>query len=109
MEELIVGAVVTLPFPYADFTSFKIRPALVVGKAEFDNLILCQITSKSYSSKAAIMLESDEFATGGLNLKSYIRPDNLFTVESSLINGRVGNINNAKLKRVRSSVQALFD
>lgn len=109
MEELIVGAVVTLPFPFADFSSYKTRPALVIGYAEFDNLILCQITSKSYTSKTAIRLTSDEFASGDLELISYIRPDKIFTVESSLITGSVGKLNNTKLKKVKSSVQSLFD
>ena len=109
MERFTVGAVVTLAFPYADFSSFKIRPALVIGNAEFNNLILCQITSKSNTSKTAITLSNKDFISGGLNLKSYIRPDKLFTVEQSLMTGSVGKLNSSKLKEVRSTVQALFD
>jgi mRNA interferase MazF len=49
---LTIGDVVLVPFPYADFSKFKKRPALVVGRAEFDNLNLCQITSKEEIKEA---------------------------------------------------------
>ena len=109
MGTFTVGEVVLIPFPYADFSRFKKRPALVVGIAEFDNLILCQITSKAQTSKKAIPLSDREFQKGGLDLDSFIRPDKLFTVEQSTIQRSMGVLENKKLEVVKFKIRQMFD
>ena len=108
MGSFAIGSVVLIPFPYADFSKFKKRPALVVGLAEFDNLILCQITSKAETSKTAIQLLDVDFLKGSLSLISYVRPDKLFTIEQSVIEGQIGLLKDSKIKFIRSSVKQLF-
>lgn len=108
MGQFTVGDVVIVHFPYADFTRVKKRPALVVGNAEFDNLILCQITSKSNTSQIAIPLFNDDFLEGSLPIDSYIRPDKLFTVEVSVIDKRVGVLETVLINNVRSQVRNIF-
>lgn len=108
MGSFAVGSVVLIAFPYADFTKFKKRPALVVGRAEFNNLILCQITSKADASRKAIPLHDTDFESGGLNLDSFIRPDKLFTVEQSIIESRLGKLEDAKVKSVQLRIRQLF-
>jgi mRNA interferase MazF len=103
-----VGDVVLVPFPYADFSKFKKRPALVVGQAEFGNLILCQITSKAETSKRTVPLHDTDFAKGALHLNSYIRFDKLFTVEQSILEGAVGSLEVRKIKLVRSKIRDTF-
>jgi mRNA interferase MazF len=103
-----VGEIVLVPFPYADFTKLKKRPALVVGEAEFSNLILCQVTSKARTSKRAIDLTDNDFVDGGLPVESFLRPDKLFTVEPNLIESRLGHLNDSKLSLIKDSVQSLF-
>jgi mRNA interferase MazF len=108
MGSFAIGTVVLIPFPYADFSKFKKRPALVVGFADFNNLILCQITSKSDASMKAIPLDDNEFINGGLSLKSYIRPDKLFTVERSIAEAQLGLLNQSKSETVRTQIRELF-
>lgn len=108
-QELKIGTVVLVAFPYADFTRLKNRPALVVGEAEFGNLILCQITSRKHTSKRAISLRDADFRQGGLRVKSYIRPDKLFTVELSIIQGTVGALKKAKLTQVKTALRKFFE
>lgn len=103
-----VGAVVLIPFPYADFAKLKRRPALVVAKAEFDNLIVCQITSKPYTSQKAILLPATAFETGGLALPSFVRPDKLFTIDGSLVEQELGNLKKAYRSQVLQSLRKLF-
>ena len=103
-----VGDVVLVPFPYADFSIFKKRPALVAGLTEFNNLILCQITSKANTSTWAIPLNDRDFGEGGLNLDSYIRPDKIFTVEESIIEKKVGSLGIDKLESVRFQIREIF-
>jgi mRNA interferase MazF len=103
-----VGDVVIVPFPYADFSKFKKRPALVVGRAEFDNLILCQITSRAETSKRAMVLNDTDFAKGTLNLESFIRFDKLFTVEPFILEGIAGSLHTEKTKLVQSRIREIF-
>jgi len=108
MGSFTVGTVVLVAFPYADFSKFKKRPALMIGEAEFDNLILCQITSKAEASNKAIPLSDADFGTGGLHVYSFIRPDKIFTVEQSVIEAVAGRLNSAKVEMVRERVRHLF-
>ncbi|HUC95987.1 MAG TPA: type II toxin-antitoxin system PemK/MazF family toxin [Candidatus Saccharimonadia bacterium] len=109
MDSFTVGDVVLVPFPYADFSKFKKRPALVVGLADFDNLILCQITSRRDASIKAIALIDDEFTRGNLSIKSYIRPDKLFTIERSIIEKKIGTLSKTKIKSVQAHIRQIFN
>lgn len=102
---LQVGSVVLVTFPFSNLKGMKIRPALVLAQVEFDNLILCQITSKPYSSKTAIRIESADFTKGDLPVISFVRPDKLFTADATIIKSTAGTLTpktkNVILQRVR--------
>lgn len=108
MGSFAVGDVVLVAFPYADFSAFKIRPVLVVGKAEFNNFITCQITSKATTGKKAIPLTDNEFTNGGLKIDSYIRPDKLFTIEQSVIQVKAGVLQSNKTGQIKASIREIF-
>ena len=109
MGPFTVGEVVLVSFPYADFSKFKKRPALVVGYADFDNLILCQITSKRDASTKAIALMDDEFIKGNLSVKSYIRPDKIFTVKQNIIESKRGMLRKNKIEVVKTHIRRIFN
>lgn len=104
-----VGDVVLVAFPYSDLSGLKLRPAVVVGQAEFKNLILCQLTSQPRSSAIAIKIEDSDFENGNLNRVSYARPDKIFTAEPSIIEKPVGTLSVATCDKVRAGVRALFE
>ncbi len=108
MGPFTVGDVIIVSFPYADLTRLKKRPALIVGKAEFNNLIVCQITSNAHTSKRAIPLTSGDFDNGSLQIDSFIRPDKLFTLESSIIENTVGTLQTGKREAVKTALRQLF-
>ncbi len=103
-----IGSVVLVGFPYSDYLKFKKRPALVIGLADLDNLIICQITSKKFPSKSAINLSDKDFSRGGLQLESYIRPDKIYTIDPVLVGNIVGEIKDLKLQEVRLKLAALL-
>ena len=109
MGSFAVGDVVLIAFPYADFSAFKIRPALIVGKAEFGNFITCQITSKATTSKKAILLTDNEFSDGGLKVDSFIRPDKLFTIEQSVIQAKAGVLQTNKIGQIKTLIREIFN
>jgi len=105
---LRVGAVVLISFPFSNLQGQKVRPALVLAKAELDDLILCQITSKPYTSKVAIRIILDDFTKDGLPVVSYVRPNKLFTANSSIIQKTAGQLTPAITKSILKSVRSLF-
>jgi hypothetical protein len=48
MVKLAVGTVVLVPFPFADLSATKLRPALVVASSSQGDWICAQITSNPY-------------------------------------------------------------
>lgn len=103
-----VGSVVLVTFPFSNFKGQKVRPTLVLANVEFDNLILCQITSKPYTSKTAICIKSEDFSKGNLPVISYVRPDKLFTADATIIKDVVGQLTPAIKNKILQSVRGLF-
>ena len=92
MERLVKGDVVVLPFPFADLTETKRRPAMVIARADANAVILCQITSQIVNDPDAIRLGSSDFESGSLEKSSNIRPNRLFTADERVISYRAGHL-----------------
>jgi len=88
---------------------FKKRPALVIGLADFENLIICQITSQKFPSRSAISLRDKDFVSGSLQLDSFIRPDKIYTIEPHLVKETVGKISNQKLSEIKAALAKIFE
>lgn len=98
------GDVVVIPFPFSDLSATKRRPALVITALRGTDVILCQITSQVVTDLDAVPLRDSDFATGRLRLESNLRPNRLFTADSSLILYRVGTLQAAKLDEIIAKI-----
>ena len=108
MERPVAGEVVVVPFPHADLTGVKRRPALVLVPLRGEDVILCQITSQARFDGYSIPLASSDFASGGLPLASHVRPNRLFTAHQSVLLRSVGLLQTAKRDEVLEQVRSLF-
>ena len=108
MGKFAVGDVVLVSFPFSNLQGQKIRPALVLAKAELDDIILCQITSRPYTSKLAIRISSGDFTKGNLPVVSYFMPNKLFTANSSIIKKTAGQLTPTAAKSILKDVRSLF-
>lgn len=109
MESISIGQVILASFPFSDLTSKKQRPCLVIGLAEFDDIIVCQITSRSYSSRRAITLTKDDFQSGSIVVDSFIRPDKIATLDKKTITKILGTLKSAKVKKVKTVLKRVFE
>lgn len=100
MARFVRGDVVVVPFPFSDLTQAKRRPALVVAVLQGDDLILCQITSRSITDQYAISIETSDINSGSLKQKSNIRPNRLFTADQQIILSKVGQLKLEKFNAV---------
>lgn len=108
MGKPITGDIVVLPFPQTNLQAGKRRPALVVVDLPGDDLILCQITSQAHRDSHSILLEASDLENGQLKVRSYVRPNRLFTVEQSVILYTAGHLTKAKLDETLASLRRLF-
>lgn len=90
--------IVFIKFPFSNSKGYKIRPELVLQRFEDGDLILCRITSKAYSTEFDLSVENwEEF---GLLLPSTIRVHKLITVESTLIDQKLGALSSDFMSKV---------
>ena len=104
MAKFVKADVVVTPFPFSDLRLSKRRPALVIAPLEGNDVILCQITSKTIKDTYAISIDDADFASGSLSQPGNIRPNRLFTADSHIILYRIGSIKNDKLTQVVEKV-----
>lgn len=92
------GDIVIVLFPFGDLFNVKRRPALVVQadslKTDLDKLIIAQISSNtaraSYPSRVSVKLNSALAAGTNLKQDSVIFTDILTTVDTSIIEKKIG-------------------
>lgn len=109
MAEFIKGDIVVIPFPFSDLSEVKKRPAFVVNKLKGDDVILCQITSKTIKDRYSISIRKTDFATGNLSTNSNIRPNRIFTADKNIILYKVGNIKENKTKEVIQKIIGIIN
>jgi mRNA interferase MazF len=103
------GEVITLPFPFSDGSSEKLRPALVLATPRRDECITCQITSRNTRPEYTIPLTKADFMYGELEVDPcYIRPDHLFTTDPAIIQTSVGKLRPEKIQEVIEAVISIL-
>ncbi|MGB5595821.1 MAG: type II toxin-antitoxin system PemK/MazF family toxin [Crocosphaera sp.] len=102
------GDIVLIRFPQADLKQGKLRPALVIAisPSRHPDLLLALISSRLHQATPEFdeiihSLDSD-YINSGLKVASVIRLGRLTSVESSVINARLGNISPERLKRIKN-------
>ena|SRR3989344_818895 len=104
MEGFVRGEVVVLEFPFSNLLQVKRRPALIIKVPKGDDVIVCQITGRSYEKTVEIPLKKEEFQKGNLRVESYVRLDKLFSIEKSLIKYKVGSLKKEKIDDIVNRV-----
>lgn len=101
------GDIVLIRFPQTDLKTGKLRPALVIAVApgRHPDLLLALITSRTYQAIPKfdeIIDPSDaDYSVTGLKARSVVRLARLASVESSIINARLGKVSSMRLQHIR--------
>jgi mRNA interferase MazF len=104
MGGFVKGDIVVTPFPFSDLSDAKKRPALVIAPLTGDDVILCQITSKSVMDSYAIPISGADFTSGGLRQDSNVRPNRIFTAGSTIFLYRAGVLASDKVQQVVAKI-----
>ena len=100
------GDIVLIRFPQTDLQAGKLRPALVVASApgRHADLLLALISSQIHQGitdfDEFIAKDATDFPQTGLKAPSIVRLARLASVNSTVINARLGAIDAARLQRI---------
>ena len=104
------GQIVLFKFPQTDQEEGKLRPALVLRMlpGKYDDWLICMISSQlhHYAPDIDEKITSDDqdFQKSGLKLPSIIRVSRVAVVEANIFLGRLGEIENKRLIRLKNNL-----
>jgi mRNA interferase MazF len=96
MGRFVKGSVVVVNYFFTDLSGSKRRPAVVIADLDGDDTVLCPIVS-SRSDRYSVRVSSKDISGGSLRKDSYIRPNILNTLDSSLILYEMGKLTPEKM------------
>ena len=108
------GDIVLIRFPQTDLQAGKLRPALVVAEVpgRHPDLLLALISSRIYQTvpqfDEIIETNDPDYETTGLKVRSVVRLARLASVESTVINARLGQISPDRLQNIRNRLSKWF-
>lgn len=97
------GQIVLFPFPYTDFLTDKLRPALLLEKlpGPYDDWLICMISSQlKHAVKdfdETLLLTDVDFSQTGLKVPSVIRIARVAVCEGSILLGTIGVLSSERL------------
>jgi mRNA interferase MazF len=112
MSDLLPGEIVVLPFPYTDLSSSKLRPALVISDAEFNeagpDVVVCAITSRLRNSSQSVLIGQEDLERGALPRPSRVKVANVVTIDKTIVRKRVARLKPAPFARVMREFESMF-
>ena len=102
--------IVLFRFPQTDQQSWKLRPALEVRKlpGRYEDWLISMISSQLNHEipgfDEIVSPEDSDFKKSGLKLTSLIRIGRLAVVNTDILVGNIGRINDMRLRRIRRKI-----
>jgi mRNA interferase MazF len=109
MGKFMKGDIVVIPFPFSDLSGSKRRPALVIADLDGDDIILCQITSVAHNDNYAVPIDTADFESGTLPVKSFVRPNKIFTAARQLVLYSAGRLQSETMRTITSAVIEILE
>lgn len=94
-----IGDIILIPFPFAEITKVKLRPALVISetKDKYHDLIVCAISSVVPDEIGEFELLIKPETLNKLKTNSIIKVDRIFTLKKENKIADLGFLSNAEL------------
>jgi len=88
--------IVLITFPFSDFVSAKVRPAVVLSNDRYnrssEDFIAVPLTSNLRLREYAILITNKELESGKLIVDSKAKVDRIFSVSQQLVRMKIGRI-----------------
>ena len=100
------GEIVLIPFPFTDLTGNKLRPALVLLSGKDDVTVAFITTQVRWQEPNDVILNPTK--QNGLKKESLIRLAKLATIDSTLVDGILGEIDAVKIQEINQNLKKLL-
>jgi mRNA interferase MazF len=105
------GDVILIPFPFAELTNRKVRPAVVVceTKDSYKDLVLCAISSvvpAKFTENEMLLLVDH---VNGLRKESILKVDRIVTAKEKDIIAQIGKLSDSDLEKFKEKFKNLVD
>lgn len=110
----IRGKIVLVPFPFEDFSTRKVRPALCLSEpiGKFEHVIVAFISSKISDqleeSEFEIKPEEEEWRQTGLIVPSVLKLHKMISLPKTLILRELGYFPKSKLEDLEKRIKMIF-
>ena len=108
---MITGTIVLTPFPFAELSNIKVRPAVLVFTTndKYKDLALCAISSVVPSKVGTfeILVQPDD--TNKLRVPSTIKVDRIMTLKKENVIAQLGLLSGPQLTEFRTKFKRLVD
>ncbi len=100
------GEVLLLALPFADVTTLKLRPVLVILDTGDEDIVVARVTSQI--TRTVFDVEIVEWEQAGLLRLSVVRLHKVNTIEKRLVNRRLGILTPSDWTQVREKIQQIW-
>jgi mRNA interferase MazF len=103
------GDIVLVPFPFAELTQVKARPAVVIAETadRFQDIIVAAISSVVPSELSKNEFTLDPTIENGLRVRSVVKVDRLVTTKAENVIAKLGKLSDADRERVATIFRSL--
>ena len=95
------GDIVLVKFPFTNLKKSKKRPVLIVkSENEVGDVVCFQITS-NFEQSNLLAIKDNDLNNSTLSLKSYIKYDKCFTINTEVIDKSIAKVNSSLLDKLK--------
>jgi mRNA interferase MazF len=95
------GDIVLINFPFTTLSRSKKRPVLVIkNENKYNDFVCFQVTAKPNQSNVHI-IESSNIIDGDLKLRSFVKYDKCFTLNSELVDKKLASVDNDLMETLK--------
>ena len=95
------GDIVLVKFPFTTLLKSKKRPVLIIkNENEYSDFVCFQITSKVDQSNL-YAIDASSIVDGDLKLRSFVKYDKCFTLNTELVDKKLASVNNDLLEELK--------
>ncbi len=108
---MITGTIVLIPFPFAELTDVKVRPALVVCETrdKYSDLILCAISSVLPAEPGSFQIILQPNSINNLRVPSVLKIDRIVTLKKEAVITTLGILSDAETTAFKEKFRQLVD
>lgn len=105
------GKIILIPFPFAELTDIKVRPAIVISKTrdKFGDLILCAVSSIVPDQLTSAEIIVTPNSINKLRVRSVIKIDRLITLKKENVIAELGVLSAEETDQFKAKFRQLVD